>query len=82
MNKWKWLSFGIGVLVGAVGASIVSSRPSFIRDSASTALSHGITVKRKVQSLAEAAKENLSDLVAEAEQKHLDRKQSIDTNTV
>ncbi|MDR1607410.1 MAG: hypothetical protein LBT38_03270 [Deltaproteobacteria bacterium] len=72
-QNWKWLSFGIGLLVGAVGASLVSSRPTFIRDGASTVLSHGIHAKRKVQGWAAAGRENLEDLVAEADQKLQDR---------
>ncbi|MDR0549815.1 MAG: hypothetical protein LBI10_10465 [Deltaproteobacteria bacterium] len=72
-QNWKWISFGIGVLVGAVGASLVSSRPTFIRDGASTVLSHGIHAKRKIQGLAAAGRENLEDLVAEADQKLQDR---------
>jgi hypothetical protein len=73
MIQWKWISFGIGVLVGAVGASLVSSRPSFIRGGASTVLSHGINAKRTVQGWAAAGRENLEDLVAEADQKLQDR---------
>jgi hypothetical protein len=73
MSKWKWLAFGVGVLVGAIGATVISSRPSYIKDGATTVLSHGLTAKRKLQSLAGAAKENLEDLVAEADQKVQDR---------
>ncbi|MDR0356300.1 MAG: hypothetical protein LBJ64_11310 [Deltaproteobacteria bacterium] len=71
-SQWKWLSFGIGVLAGAIGATIISSRPSYIKDGATTVLSHGITAKRKLQSMAGAAKENIEDLVAEAGQKAQD----------
>ncbi|MDR0622154.1 MAG: hypothetical protein LBJ61_09805 [Deltaproteobacteria bacterium] len=73
LNKWKWISFGIGVVVGAIGATVVSSRPSYIKDGATTILSHGITAKRKLQALGSSAKENLEDLVAEADQKVQDR---------
>ena len=69
LTRWKLLMFGLGLLAGAVGQAVVSSRPSPIRAGASTALSHGIAVKRKAQALAETARENLDDLVAEADQK-------------
>ncbi|MDR1051089.1 MAG: hypothetical protein LBP95_08430 [Deltaproteobacteria bacterium] len=72
-NQWKWLSFGIGVVVGAVGATVIASRPSYIKDGATTVLSHGLTAKRKLQAIAGSAKENLEDLVAEADQKAQDR---------
>ncbi|MDR1870619.1 MAG: hypothetical protein LBS60_01615 [Deltaproteobacteria bacterium] len=72
-QNWKWISFGVGVVVGAVAASLVSSRPTFIRDGASTVLSHGLNAKRKIQGLAAAARENVDDLVAEADQKLQDR---------
>ncbi|MDR2368878.1 MAG: hypothetical protein LBF58_12385 [Deltaproteobacteria bacterium] len=73
LSKWKWISFGIGVIAGAIGATVISSRPSYIKDGATTLLSHGLTAKRKLQSLGGAAKENLEDLVAEADQKAQDR---------
>ena len=71
--QFKWLAFGIGVVVGAIGATVVASRPSYIKDGASTLLSYGIQGKRKIQSAAGVAKENLEDLVAEADQKIQDR---------
>ncbi|MDR2442248.1 MAG: hypothetical protein LBE31_01850 [Deltaproteobacteria bacterium] len=73
MNRFKWLAFGIGVVVGAIGATVISSRPSYIKDGATTLLSYGIQGKRKLQSAAGVAKENLEDLVAEADQKVQDR---------
>jgi hypothetical protein len=73
LNHWKWIAFGVGVVVGAVGATVLSSRPSYIKDGATTVLSHGLTAKRKLQALAGAAKENVEDLVAEADQKAQNR---------
>jgi hypothetical protein len=73
LSKWKWISFGVGVVVGAIGATVVSSRPSYIKDWSTTVLSHGLTAKRKLQAVAGSAKENLEDLVAEADQKTQDR---------
>jgi hypothetical protein len=73
MNKWKWIYLGVGVLVGALGTALVSGRPSPLRTGATTLLSHGISAKRKIETLAEVAKENVSDIVAEADQKAQDR---------
>lgn len=77
MYKWRIAMFALGALVGAVGAAAFSGRPSPIRNGASTVLSHGIAVKRKAQSLVETARENVEDLVAEADQKLQDRRQSV-----
>ncbi|MDR1656346.1 MAG: hypothetical protein LBT47_02160 [Deltaproteobacteria bacterium] len=74
MNKFKWLAFGIGVVVGAIGATVIASRPSYIKEGTTTLLSYGLQGKRKLQSAAGVAKENLEDLVAEADQKVQDRK--------
>ena len=76
MYKWRIAMFALGVLVGAVGTAAFSGRPSPIRGGASTVLSHGMAVKRKAQSLMETAKENVEDLVAEADQKLSDRQQA------
>ena len=70
---WKLAMFGLGVLVGAVGHAALSGRPSRLKDGAATALSHGLAAKRKAQSLVETVKENVEDLVAEADQKLRDR---------
>ena len=72
-TQFKWLAFGIGVVVGAIGATVVASRPSYIKDGATTLLSYGIQGKRKIQSAAGVAKENIEDLVAAADQKVQDR---------
>ena len=71
--------FGLGVLVGAVGFAALSGRPSRVKDGAATVLSHGLAVKRKAQSLVETAKENIDDLVAEADQKLQDRNAAVPT---
>lgn len=70
---WKVAMFGLGVLVGAVGHAAMTGRPSRIKEGTTTILSHGIAAKRKAQSIVETAKENLEDLVAEADQKLADR---------
>jgi hypothetical protein len=73
LSQFKWLAFGIGVVVGAIGATVVASRPSYVKDGATTLLSYGLQGKRKLQAAAGVAKENLEDLVAEADQKVQDR---------
>ncbi|MDR2338998.1 MAG: hypothetical protein LBF40_02530 [Deltaproteobacteria bacterium] len=73
MTKWKIITFGVGLVVGAVATSFFTKRPAFVRDTATTLLSYGITAKRKVETLAEQTKENITDLVAESDQKAQDR---------
>jgi gas vesicle protein len=73
LTKWKIIAFGIGALAGAAATSFFTKRPTFVRDTATTALSYGITAKRKIETLAELAKENITDLVAESDQKAQDR---------
>lgn len=69
MYGWRIAMFGLGVLVGAVGMAAFSGKPSRVKDGASTVLSHGLAVKRKAQSMVETARENIEDLVAEADEK-------------
>ena len=76
MYGWRIAMFGLGVLVGAIGCATLSSRPSRVKNGASTILSHGLAVKRKAQSMVETAKENIDDLVAEADQKLQERQQA------
>ena len=73
MTKWKLITFGLGLLAGAAAPRFFTKRPSFVRNAATTVLSYGITAKRKVETLAELAKENITDLVAESDQKAQDR---------
>jgi hypothetical protein len=73
LSKWKIITFGLGVLAGAAATSFFTKHPSFVRNSATTVLSYGIAAKRKVETLAELAKENITDLVAESDQKAQNR---------
>lgn len=77
MYGWRIAMFGLGVLVGAAGFAAFSGRPSRIKGGASTVLSHGLAVKRKVQAMVETASENIDDLVAEADQKLKDRQKMV-----
>ncbi|MDR0882420.1 MAG: hypothetical protein LBP55_07745 [Candidatus Adiutrix sp.] len=79
MNGWRLAAlFGFGVLVGAVSHAALSGRPSPLKEGASSLLSHGLAAKRKAQALVETAKENLEDLVAEADQKLQDRQKAAE----
>jgi hypothetical protein len=67
--KWKLLFMGIGFIAGLGAGSFFSRRPAFVRDAATTVLSYGISAKRKVETISELAKENISDLIAESDLK-------------
>ena len=73
MNKLKWISLGIGFVAGALVTTLVSGRPSLLKTGTTALVSRGISAKRKVENLVEVAKENISDLVAEADQKAQER---------
>jgi hypothetical protein len=73
MNKLKWISLGIGFAAGALVATLVSGRPSFLRTGVTAVLGRGLAAKRSVETLLEVGKENLTDIVAEADQQAQDR---------
>jgi hypothetical protein len=79
MNKLKWISLGIGFAAGALVTTLVSGKPSLLRTGTTALLSRGISAKRKVETLVEVAKENITDIVAEADQKAQDRQASGDS---
>ncbi|MDR2350572.1 MAG: hypothetical protein LBF41_08160 [Deltaproteobacteria bacterium] len=72
MNKVKWITFGIGAVAGIVVSTLVSGRPSVFRNALTSILGYGINAKQKVENLAGVAKENLTDIVAEGDQKAQD----------
>ncbi|MDR2200094.1 MAG: hypothetical protein LBR53_11710 [Deltaproteobacteria bacterium] len=76
--KWKLLFAGLGFIAGIGAASFFARRPAFVRNAASTLLSYGIAAKRELETVTELAKENISDLVAEAELKADDRQKEKD----
>jgi hypothetical protein len=78
MFKWKLITFGLGLAAGVAATGFFTKRPAFVREAATTVLSYGIAAKRKVETLAELAKENISDLVAESDQKAQDRQTAGD----
>ena len=64
---WKYgLGLGIGLVVGAIGAVLVSRNPGVAKKACATLLSHAMEVKDKAATVVETAKENMEDLAAEA----------------
>jgi gas vesicle protein len=64
---WKYgLAVGAGVLVGAVGAVLISRNNVDLRKTATSLLSHGLDLKEKAAAIMDTAKENLDDITAEA----------------
>ena len=70
--------FGLGALAGVIGATLVSRKEGGLKDGATTILSHGMALKRRAQSAMETTKENIDDLVAEADHK-LTARQTVAT---
>ena len=74
-NFWKYgLALGAGVLLGAVGATLLSRGDVDLKKTAATLLSHGIDLKDKAAEFVETAKENFDDLAAEARHEKEKRK--------
>jgi hypothetical protein len=66
-NYWKYgLALGAGVVIGAVGAVLLSRGKIDLKKTYASLLSHGLDLKDKASSLVETAKENMEDLTAEA----------------
>jgi hypothetical protein len=70
------IAVGIGIAVGALGITLLTSNKKSFRSLASEAISRGLNAKEKALALAEGAKEVVSDLLAEAKQKNQDQEQS------
>ena len=74
-NFWKYgLAAGVGVVVGVIGAVLLSRGSIDLRKSCATLLSHGMDVKDRAAALVENAKENIDDLAAEARNEQSQRK--------
>ncbi|MDR1686385.1 MAG: DUF6110 family protein [Desulfovibrio sp.] len=74
-NLWKYgLAAGAGVLVGALGAVLLSRNDVAVKKTVASLLSRGLDVKDKAAELVETAKENIDDLAAEARHKQEQRK--------
>jgi hypothetical protein len=74
-NLWKYgLAVGAGVLVGALGAVLLSRNDVAVKKTVAALLSRGLDVKDKAAELVETAKENIDDLAAEARNEQEQRK--------
>jgi hypothetical protein len=74
-NVWKYgLAVGAGVLVGAIGAMLLSRNDVAVKKTVAALLSRGLDVKDKAAELVETAKENIDDLAAEAKHEQVRRK--------
>lgn len=69
MNEsYKYTLFAVGgIVLGAVGATLLSREQNRLRPAVADLLSRGLDVKDKALVFAETAKEQLEDIVAEAE---------------
>ncbi|MDR2339701.1 MAG: hypothetical protein LBF40_06185 [Deltaproteobacteria bacterium] len=76
MSKWNYIFFGLGFLAGIGATAVLKGRGGFLRDKASSAMSYGIGAKRKIESIAGIAKENMADLLAESDEKERLRQKS------
>ncbi|MDR1660446.1 MAG: hypothetical protein LBR94_08955 [Desulfovibrio sp.] len=64
---WKYgLAAGVGVVVGAIGATLLSRGGIDLKKAAATLLSHGMAMKDKATVVVDTAKENIDDIAAEA----------------
>ncbi len=76
---WKCgLGIGIGIVVGAVGATLLSRNPGAVKKGLSSVLSHAMEVKDKAATALETARENMEDLAAEARHDLEARKQNAE----
>ncbi|MDR2124738.1 MAG: DUF6110 family protein [Desulfovibrio sp.] len=74
-NFWKYgLAAGAGVLVGALGAVLLSRNDVAVKKTVASLLSRGLDIKDKAAEIMETAKENIDDLAAEARQEQEQRK--------
>jgi hypothetical protein len=64
------IAVGIGIAVGALGVTVLTSNKKSFRSLASEAISRGLDAKEKALAIAEGAKEAMSDILAEAAAKH------------
>lgn len=74
MKIWSVKSglLGLGFLLGSVGLKALTSQPA--KDLYVKGIAEGIKIKNSAEELVEKAKENVDDMVAEAEQLNDKRK--------
>ncbi|MDR1660351.1 MAG: hypothetical protein LBR94_08480 [Desulfovibrio sp.] len=74
-NFWKYgLAVGAGVVVGAIGAVLLSRGSIDLKRHCATLLSRGMDIKDKAAAMVETAKENIDALAAEAKREQILRK--------
>lgn len=72
---WKYgLAAGVGVVVGAIGATLFARGGIDLKKAAATLLSHGMDMKDKATVVVDTAKENIDDIAAEARYEQGQRK--------
>ena len=68
-NWWRYgLALGAGVVVGALGAMVLSRGSIDLKKFASNVVSHGMDLKEKAAGMVETARENMDAIAAEARQ--------------
>jgi hypothetical protein len=72
---WKYgLAAGVGVVVGAIGITLLSRGGVDLKKAVATILSYGMDVKDKAAVAVDTAKENIDDIAAEARYEQEQRK--------
>ena len=72
---WKYgLAVGVGVVVGAVGAALISRGGIDLKKAAADIMSRGMDLKDKAATVMDTAKENMEDIAAEARHEQARRK--------
>ncbi|MDR2574702.1 MAG: hypothetical protein LBC94_10275 [Desulfovibrio sp.] len=72
---WKYgLAAGLGLAVGAIGATLLSRGGIDLKKVAATLMSHGMDLKDKATIIVDTAKENVDDIAAEARHEQAQRK--------
>lgn len=66
------LLFGAGLVLGYMGSRAIEDPASKVRGAAVGAISHGISLKDRIMTSVERARENVEDIVAEAKHENLE----------
>jgi hypothetical protein len=74
------IAIGVGIAVGALGVTLLTSKKKSFRAIASDAISKGLNFKEKALTIAEGAKEAVSDILAEAAAKHQSKNEEKSEN--
>ncbi|MDR2055565.1 MAG: hypothetical protein LBQ10_06825 [Desulfovibrio sp.] len=72
---WKYgLAAGVGIVVGALGVTLLSRGGMDLKKAAAAILSCGMDMKDKAAVMVDTAKENIDDIAAEARYEQEQRK--------